>query len=508
MRVGSVALAALITMASSCPCAAQAAATPAISLSVPASAASGATVTASGTARRAPRRARVVLQRRSAGTWMDLKRSGLRQGRFRIRFRVPVSATPATLSVRVALVSGRRRLKTSVPRRIAVRAREVTPAPKSPAPPPASPPAPPPPLAGPGPGPGALSNALRAADDIAVTAPTAQVAPGSTAEVVAPEPLTSITALGTPNPRVPGVSLSSEAGRLVVAATSQAAPGRTTLTIPGAGCTATECAVGFVLTIAVTVVDPENVTWSDEFNGSLLDLTRWSYRATGAPRFDAIVTPDAVSVGGGALTIKTYTEAGTNYVGMIATQNVALNGFEQRYGYFEARIKFDNAPGQWSAFWLQSRTLGNPIGDPATAGVEMDIAEHRTRCVDAPAPTPPQTCAPGNDISDRIQQAFIWDGYGPDSKAAVRLSAPLPGLGNGSWHTWAMRWTPTAVTYLYDGVPTWTSTSPVSQRSQYMILSSDVGAFFAGAIPPGGYGTRDTSTTTMQVDYVRVWALD
>jgi hypothetical protein len=138
---------------------------------------------------------------------------------------------------------------------------------------------------------------------------------------------------------------------------------------------------------------------------------------------------------------------------------------------------------------------------------DLDIAEHRTRCVNAPAPTPPQTCAPGNDILDRIQQAFIWDGYGPDSKSAVRLSDPLPGLGNGSWHTWALRRTPTEVTYHYDGVATWTGTSPISQRSEYVIFSSDVGAFFAGAIPPAGYGSRDTSTTTMRVDYVRVWAL-
>jgi beta-glucanase (GH16 family) len=302
--------------------------------------------------------------------------------------------------------------------------------------------------------------------------------------------------------------VSSGAGRLIVTASSQAAPAQTTLTIPGTGCTASACSRRFVLTIAVTVLGPGNVTWSDEFNGSILDLTRWSYRATGAMRFDAIVTPDAVTVGGGALTIKTYTEAGTHYVGMIGTQKVGPVGFEQRYGYFEARAKFDNAPGQWSAFWLQSPTLGNPIGDPATAGVEMDIAEHRTRCVNAPAPTPPQTCAPDNDISDRIQQALIWDGYGPDSKSAVRLSEPLPGLGNGSWHTWALRWTPTDITYYYDGVATWTSTSPVSQRSQYIILSSDVGAFFAGAIPAGGYGSRETSTTRMQVDYVRVWAPD
>lgn len=160
MRVGTVALAALAVTAASCLCAAQAAAAPAISLSVPASAASGASVTATGRARRAPRRARVVLQRRSAGAWVDVKRSGLRHGRFRIRFRAPVRATPTTLSVRAVLVRGKRRLKASATRRIAVRAREV--APVAP-PPPAAPPAPPPPpLASPGPGPGSHAAATGA----------------------------------------------------------------------------------------------------------------------------------------------------------------------------------------------------------------------------------------------------------------------------------------------------------------------------------------------------------
>ncbi|MEA2244543.1 MAG: hypothetical protein QOD24_4099 [Solirubrobacteraceae bacterium] len=246
--------------------------------------------------------------------------------------------------------------------------------------------------------------------------------------------------------------------------------------------------------------------WSDEFNGPSLDTTRWSYRATG-PRHDGILTPDAVSVGGGALTIKTYTEAGRHYSGMISTYKVGSVGFDQTYGYFEARVKFNSSPGQWSAFWLHSPTFGNPVGDPATAGVEMDIAEHRRRCVTAPSPTPPATCGPNKDISNRIQQALIWDGYGTDSKAAVKLSDPLAGLSNGSWHTWALRWTPTQLTFYYDGIGIWSRTSPISRRSQYIILSSEVGAFFAGAIPPGGYGSRLTSTTNMQVDYVRVWSL-
>lgn len=154
---------------------------------------------------------------------------------------------------------------------------------------------------------------------------------------------------------------------------------------------------------------PGSPTWADEFDGLSLDATRWSHRATG-PRNDGVLTPDAVSVANGLLTMKTYTEGGQHFSGMISTAQTGPTGFEQRYGYFEARINFNSSPGQWSAFWLQSQTIGNPIGDPATAGVEMDIAEHRARCVTAPTPTPPATCTPTNDITDRIQQALIWDG--------------------------------------------------------------------------------------------------
>jgi beta-glucanase (GH16 family) len=261
------------------------------------------------------------------------------------------------------------------------------------------------------------------------------------------------------------------------------------------------------------------LTWSDDFNGTSLDPSRWSYRATGA-RHDGYVTPDAVSVGGGLLTIKTYSENATHYTGMISTEKMInpltlqSTGFEQTYGYFEARVKFNSKPGMWSAFWLQSPTNGLLVGNPQMWGVEMDIAEHRARCVSA-APDPTvcdgadaDSAGGDADITNRIQQALVWDGYSVFSKSAVRLSDPLTGLANDSWHTWTLRWSPTGLTFYYDGVPTWTQAGPISQRSQYIILSSEVAQFFAGTIPAGGYGSRATSTTNMQVDYVRVWTLD
>lgn len=238
------------------------------------------------------------------------------------------------------------------------------------------------------------------------------------------------------------------------------------------------------------------LTFSDEFNGTGLDLTKWTYRGLG-PRNDGFMTPTAVSVGGGALTIKTYTELGLHFTGMISSQKLLFLGFEQTYGFYEARMRFNSTSGMWSAFWLQSPTIGTPVGDPATAGVEMDIAEHRARCVRAPAPTPPATCTPTNDITNRIQQGLVWDGYGADSKSAVKLSDPLPGLGNGSWHTWGLAWSPTGLTFYYDGVAIATSSGPISRRSEFVVLGSEVGQFFAGPLPAGGYGAFQTSTTNL-----------
>ena len=205
------------------------------------------------------------------------------------------------------------------------------------------------------------------------------------------------------------------------------------------------------------------------------------------------------------LSIRTYTENGDHHSGMIASLG-SRGGLQQAFGYFEARVRFSSASGQWSAFWLQSPTLGMPLDDPEEAGVEMDVVEHRVRCTTAPPPTPPPTCGPTTTIEDRAQLGLVWNGYGAETRSSVRLTDPLAGLGNGTWHTWALNWTPGALTFLFDDREIWSQTSPISQRSQYVILSSEVWRSFAGPIPAGGYGTRETSSTNMQVDYVRAWS--
>ena len=233
--------------------------------------------------------------------------------------------------------------------------------------------------------------------------------------------------------------------------------------------------------------------WNDEFDGTTLDTTKWIYWLTGARR-DAVNTPTAVSVGGGVATIATYTSGGTHYTGMISTETKLTTA----YGYLEARIKYNDSPGMWSAFWMQSPTMGNPLGDPQTAGTEIDICEHRT--VDGS----------GADIDGKIVGNIHWDGYGASHRSVGYDSGNL-GLG-GSYHVYGLEWSPTQQKFYIDGVLRWTvndaSNSPVSQRTEFLILSSEVddtSTTWAGAIPAGGYGSLLTTTTKMQVDYVRFY---
>lgn len=231
------------------------------------------------------------------------------------------------------------------------------------------------------------------------------------------------------------------------------------------------------------------LVWADEFNGAALDTTKWNYWLAG-PRRDAINTSSAVSVGGGNLAITTYTTNSTHYTGMIATDNK----FRTKFGYWEASIDWNDAPGMWSAYWMQSPTMGADISDPVTSGCEIDIAEHRW--IDSAS----------NNIADKVQANIHWNGYG-----ASHVSQGSGNVGTGlniGFHIYGFKWTAGSYDFTIDGVSKWTGgSSPVSRSTEWMILSSEVDdGSWAGNIPAGGYGNLGTSTTKMTVDYVRYYA--
>jgi hypothetical protein len=232
------------------------------------------------------------------------------------------------------------------------------------------------------------------------------------------------------------------------------------------------------------------LVWSDEFNGTSLDPTKWWVWDT-ADR-SGYTVPDAVTVGGGYLTITTYTTNGTHYSAIISSDGK----FRARYGYWESSIEFNGSPGMFSDFWLQSPdNTGAIVGDPAAEGAEVDICEHRVTDT-------------GNvdDISGEVTIDLHWNGYtsGVEKTAASGLIGS--GLGTG-FHIYGLLWNNTNYSFSFDDTPMWSTNAGVSDRTEIVLLSSEVDSnSFCGIVPPAGYGDFLVSTTKMVVDYVRYYA--
>ena len=233
------------------------------------------------------------------------------------------------------------------------------------------------------------------------------------------------------------------------------------------------------------------LVWSDEFNSTSLDLTKWDYWLLGNRR-DAVNTASAVSLNGSNLVITTYTSGGTHYTAMVATDGT----FRSRYGYWESSIKWSDSNGMWSAFWMQSPTMGAWLSDPQVSGSEIDLAEHRY--VDGS----------GSYIANQVQVNIHWNGYG--SAAVSSGSGNVgSGLANG-FHAYGFLWTANAYSVLIDGSQVYNGGSaPVSHSTEWAILSSEVddtSTAWAGYIPSGGYGDQSASAAKLTVDYVRYYA--
>jgi beta-glucanase (GH16 family) len=118
------------------------------------------------------------------------------------------------------------------------------------------------------------------------------------------------------------------------------------------------------------------LVWSDEFNGSSVDTSNWTFETGtgmngwGNQELEYYRSQNA-TVSGGMLLIQAKKEnyRGSNYTSArLKTQGKR----EFQYGRFEARLKLPYGQGIWPAFW----TLGNDIntaGWPACG--EIDILE-------------------------------------------------------------------------------------------------------------------------------------
>ena len=216
------------------------------------------------------------------------------------------------------------------------------------------------------------------------------------------------------------------------------------------------------------------LTFQDEFDGTVVDESKWAI--TEGRRRDVLRSRKAVSLNGeGQLNMAILME-GTN----ILDSWVETKGkFFQAFGFWTARVKFQRSRGHWCAFWLMPATTNMKAG---SAGREVDIMEQPW-------------------LTDEVNHAVHWDGYGPEHKSESIRSA-TPGITEG-WHTYSLYWTPEEYVFYVDEGEVWrTRAGGVCQVPLYVLLTDEAEA------KPASWGgdVREAKLPDFwKVDYVRVY---
>lgn len=227
----------------------------------------------------------------------------------------------------------------------------------------------------------------------------------------------------------------------------------------------------------------------DDFDSDSLDTSVWEYRGSGARRggFNA---SSQVSVKDGNMRIcGEYLENGTYGEGWY-TGAVRL---KERYnkGYFEIRCIANDAPGFWSAFWLQSGNAYTPeISKGGPGGAEIDIFESLSygngKSHDAVQHA--IHCAGGNGSTEGIQSAMLGRFYGKNIYS--------------EYNTYGVEWNDDEYIFYINGVETIRSSfiSGTSEDFEEVIVSLEIPS--EESLTPLD---KENYKTEMIIDYVKIY---
>lgn len=228
------------------------------------------------------------------------------------------------------------------------------------------------------------------------------------------------------------------------------------------------------------------LVWSDEFNGSSLDTSKWGYEiGTGGSGWGNnelqyyTNRKDNCYVSGGALHIKAKRESynGMNYTS--ARINTS-NKFSFKYGYVEARIAVPRNQGIWPAFWMLGQNIGS-VGWPKCG--EIDIME-------------------AINTENKTYGTCHWD-----SNGHAEYGKSTGNFDITQYHKYAVQWDSQFIRFFMDGskfyemnITNNTGNTEEFHKPFYMILNVAVGGNWPG------FSINDAGMPQeMKVDYIRVY---
>jgi beta-glucanase (GH16 family) len=241
--------------------------------------------------------------------------------------------------------------------------------------------------------------------------------------------------------------------------------------------------------------DQWTATFDDEFSGTALDQSKWSYRLGSAPtRTRSTNVARMVKITGGTMRLSValdpaYPNASAATSHYLNAQVASEGTFQFTYGVASARIRFSPQVGQHGSFWLQSPTYASFPGDPARSGAEVDAVEYF-----------------GQGYRKGGLASFLY--YRDRSRSDVKIGGLQPRAASllprgdtfaNSYHVYTVRWTPSGYTFYIDGRVLYTSTQAVSRTGEYLILSLLTSDWELAHLD------RGSLPTTMSVDWAKVW---
>ena len=267
------------------------------------------------------------------------------------------------------------------------------------------------------------------------------------------------------------------------------------------------------------------LVWSDEFDGTALDASKWSYRTNfWGKRANWFATPEdgAVTVKDGFAHLRIVRRADGSYCspqlqtgGLLWDELDPKTGngvvwpfrprerpkFMHRYGYYECRARLQRKAGWWTAFWMQAPANGATL-DPRRSGVECDIME---------------SFEPGR----YIVHAFHYNGCGPEYKRFNAQRAPYTPTPEGAFkvsypistdefHTFGLLWEPDGYTVFIDGKQSGHKVGKfgdevVSETEEFILVSTELKGFRQSGSPVPEVAAACEAGDEFTVDFVRVY---
>ncbi len=272
-----------------------------------------------------------------------------------------------------------------------------------------------------------------------------------------------------------------------------------------------------------------SLVWADEFNGSAIDPRNWTlandcWGGGNAERQCYTDRPANAAVKDGMLLITARRERFTGPAfpadqrttpdkqgqatraftsARLATQGKAA----WRYSRIEVRARLPQGQGMWPAIWMLPED--NRYGAWAASG-EIDIMEAVN--LGEPCTTGEPGCPAGREqgILGTLHFGGVWPAN-QHRGATTAMQGALDGF-----HTYAVEWSPQAITWLIDGTPfqtqrpdDWftrgsaTAGAPFDQRF-HLVLNLAVGGRLPEERNKGGVNHKGFPKQ-MAVDWVHVW---